>query len=619
LTTRSIPRGLNGKTLRINLTDAAISIEEADEKFCRKYLGGAGFAVDILWKELPKRIDSLSPHNKLVFAVGPVTGILLPGSDRICVCSKSPLTGTIAKCEVGGFWGTELKRAGYDILIIEGRAKEPVYLWIQNGIVEIKTALHLWGKNTKESQQIIRDELGDDRIRIVGIGPGGEHLVRYACIMSGLYSAAGRGGLGAVMGSKNLKAIAVRGNKSPEIFDPDAVKKLRQWALDNINLSLVSHEFGTGAAMEIYETRGNLPIRNFRDGLFPGVTKISATALKNTIRIGMEGCYACPVRCKKIVKFDDPYPVDPSYGGPEYETLAALGSNCGIDKLKAIAKGNELCNAYSLDTISAGAAIAFGMECFENGLLTLEDTGGIELKFGNDTAMLRVIELIAKRESIGDLLAEGTARASRSIGKGASKFAIHVKGLEPGMHDPRLSPGLGLGYMVNPHGADHGSNMQDTMYLNQQQLREVRSLGINEPVPLGDTGPRKVALFKAIQLKQIILDCLAVCKFLPYTNEQLADVTTAVTGWDTGVVEQQKVAERILTIARLFNLEEGFTAADDTLPDRFFQPKTDGALSEISLDYEGLEKAKSYYYTLMGWDPKTGIPMREKLEEMGIS
>jgi len=611
--------GYNGKILRVNLSDNHISVETTDESFCRKYLGGAGFVAYFLWKELGQGIDPLGSDNKMVFALGPATGIRLPGSGRNCVGAKSPLTGGIAKSEVGGFWGAELKRAGYDAIIVEGKAERPVYLWVHDGKVEIKDATHLWGKKTKETQQTIRAELGDSLIRVASIGPAGEKLVRYACIMNGLYDAAGRGGLGAVMGSKNLKAMAVRGHKAPPIADPEGVKELRGWLLANMHLVRDFREFGTGAAMKGFEITGNLPVRNFRDGLFPEVKMIDAKRVKNTIRVRMEGCFACPVRCKKVVKFQEPYPVDPAYGGPEYETLAALGSNCSIDNLKAIAKGSELCNAYSLDTISTGAVIAFAMECFENGLLSIKDTNGIELRFGNDEAMLKIIELIARREGIGDLLAEGTAQAAQRIGKGAEELAMEVKGLEAGMHEPRFKTGLGLGFMVNPHGADHCCNLHDPMYATKEQLKELNPLGILEPIPPDDIGPRKVALFKVRQLRQIVFDCLVLCQFLPYNYEQVADVTAAVTGWNTGIMEQLRVAERILTMMRLFNIREGFTAADDKLPQRFFQPKTNGALADKPLDPAKLERAKSYYYSLMAWDTHTGIPTPEKLEELGIS
>ena len=373
-----IPGGYNGKILRVNLLNNSIATEEIREPFCRKYLGGAGFVAYFLLKELPRGVDPLGPDNKLVFATGPLTGIKLSGCARHCVGAKSPLTNTIAKAEAGEFWGSELKSAGFDAVIIEGKADKPVYLSINDGQATINDAAHLWGKNTKETQETIRTELNDKHVRVAMIGPGGEKLVRYACIMHGLYDAAGRGGLGAVMGSKNLKAIAVRGHRPPQIAKPEYVKELRDWLIANIGKVKLFQELGSGAYMGPYEASGNLPVRNFRDGLFPNVTAIEGKTIKDTIRIGMDGCFGCLVRCKKVVKIDDPYPVDPAYGGPEYETLAALGSNCGIDNLKAICKGNELCNAYSLDTISTGGSIAFAMECFEKGLLTLQDTGGLE-------------------------------------------------------------------------------------------------------------------------------------------------------------------------------------------------------------------------------------------------
>jgi len=603
----------------VNLSNNTVSVETTDESFRRQYLGGAGFVAYYLWKELVPGIDPLAPDNKLVFALGPVTGVALPGSGRHCVGAKSPLTGGLAKSEAGEFWAVELKRAGYDAVIVEGRAERPVYLWVHDNEAEIRDAGHLWGQNTRETQQAIRTGLGDDKIRVAVIGPAGENLVRYACIMHGLFDAAGRGGLGAVMGSKNLKAIAVRGHRAPPVAEPERVKEFRAWLLANMHRVRGFREFGTGSPMEAFEARGNLPVRNFRDGLFPGIKQINAVTVRDTIRVGMDACFGCPVRCKKVVKVGEPYHVDPAYGGPEYETLAALGSNCGIDNLKAIAKANELCNAYSLDTISVGAVIAFAMECFENGLLSIKDTGGIELRFGNDEAMLKLIELIARREGIGDLLAEGTTRAAQRIGQESLEFAIQVKGLEAGMHEPRYKVGLGLGFMVNPHGADHSCNLHDNGYASEKNLGELRPLGILEPLPLDDISPRKVALFRLVQLEHVILDSLVLCQFLPYSFEQIVGITVAVTGWDTSMVEQIKVAERILTVARLFNIREGFSEADDTLPSRFFQPKTDGVLADKPLDPAKMERAKHYYYALMGWDAHSGIPNADKLEELSIT
>jgi aldehyde:ferredoxin oxidoreductase len=613
-----IVNGYAGKILRVNLTNSNISTEEIGESFCRKYLGGAGFIAYYLLKELPNGVDPLGPDNKLIFATGPLTGIRLSGCARHCVGAKSPLTNTIAKSEAGEFWGPELKAAGFDAVIIEGKATKPVYLSINDGQASIKEAAHLWGKNTKETQAIIRTELQDEHVRVAMIGPGGEKLVRYACIMHGPYDAAGRGGLGAVMGSKNLKAVAVRGHQPPPVAKPEVVKEMRDWLTANNNTIKLFQDLGTGGYMGSYEATGNLPVRNFRDGLFPTVTQIEGKTIKETVRTGMDGCFACIVRCKKVVKIDEPYQVDPAYGGPEYETLASLGSDCGIDNLKAICKGNELCNAYSLDTISAGGVIAFAMECFEKGILTSKDTGGLEVRFGDVNAMLKLIELIARREGIGDLLAEGSAIAARKIGKGAEAYAMHVKGMELPLHDPRLKTGIGLGYMVDPHGADHCLNLHDTLFVMNGQMKDLHSLGLLDGIPADEMSPRKVALLKAMQGVRLLGDALGICMLLPYNYRQLADLTAAVTGWDTDIPEQIRTAERIMTMMRLFNIREGFNAADDKLPARIFQPKTDGILSTTKLDPVKYESAKKYYYSLMGWD-ETGVPLLERTEDLGIA
>ena len=616
-----VPGGYNGKVLRVNLSNEQTTIEEIDEVFCRRYLGGTGFIAYYLLSETKAGVDPLGPENRLIFALGPLTGLSLAGCARHTVGAKSPLTGGIAKAEVGEFWGSQLKRAGFDAVVIEGKAKNPVYLWIKNGKVEIKEAAHLWGKKTKETQDTIRSEMGDSKIRVAMIGLAGENLVKYACVMNGLADAAGRGGMGAVMGSKNLKAIAVKGDNMPPINNNDGVKKLNQWFKENMNLLKSFSDFGTGGVMSRFENLGNLPVRNFRDGGFPNIDKITPQTLRETIRVGMEGCFACPVRCKKIVECEEPYQVDRAYGGPEYETLASFGSACGIDDLKAIAKGNEMCNAYSLDTISAGISIAFAMECFEKGLLTSEDTNGMELVFGNADAMLKTIDLIAHREGIGDLLAEGVARAAEKIGKGSEAFAMHVKKLEFSMHEPRLSKSLGLGYMVNPHGADHMDSLIDIFFSAfTEQPNVVIPDGVQlglDPAPFDDIGSRKVALFKAFQSKRIIADSSVYCDFLPYSYLQLAELTSTVTGWDTSVMELMRISERILTMCRLFNVREGLTADHDKLPSRSFEPTKGGPLADISLTVEEMDKAKRYYYYLMGWDEK-GVPLQEKLEELGI-
>ena len=613
----NMPGGYNGKILRANLTTGTTTIEQLDEEFCRKYVGGAGFIAYYLYEELAVGIDPLGPDNKLIFANGPMTGTTIGGTARNCIGAKSVLTGSIAKSEVGGFWGAELDHAGFDGIIVEGKAEKPVYLWLHDGEVSIRDASNLWGKSTKETVNAIIGELGDNKIRVASIGPAGENMVHFASIMNGLHDAAGRGGVGAIMGSKNLKAVAVRGHRNPRVANPAGVKSIQQWLMENQSLwanFAVNGTAGTGTAIDMAVKSGNISVKNFREGIFPEAIEADCQLYKS----GMRGCFACPVRCKKVMSFDEPSGLDPDYGGPEYESIGSLGTNCYISDMKAISKGNELCNAYSLDTISTGMVISFAMECYENGLLTRADTGGIDLKFGNAEAMLEVIELIAKRKSIGDLLANGTLKAAQKIGNGADKFAMQVKGLEIPMHEPRLKAGLGLGYMINPHGADHCFNMQDTFYAQPGRKAElVKSLGLDAPLPRDDISPRKVALFRNEHLTRLLQDCLPVCMFLPYSLFQVVDMTAAVTGWRTSIMEQLKVAERVMTTMRLLNLRDGLTARDDCLPKRFFSPKS-GVLSETSLDYSSMERAKRYYYTLMGWNPDNGVPLPEKVEELAI-
>jgi aldehyde:ferredoxin oxidoreductase len=619
---KGAPLGYNGKTLRVNLSNKSTTIEEISEKLCKRYIGGIGFIIYYLWKELKQGVDALSIDNKLIFALGPVSGIRVPGAARNCIGAKSPMTGGIGKAEAGGYWGAELKRAGFDIIIVEGKAEKPVYLWIQDGKVNIRDASHLWGKETKETEAAVRDELGDDRVQLAMIGLAGEHMVRYACIMNGCHDAAARSGLGAVMGSKNLKAIAVRGHNAPKIADPECVKEIRQKMIAEPHwLS----EFGTGGPeLEMQETLGDLPIRNFRDGLFPEVNQINGAVMKETMGNPMEGCYACPVRCKKMLQFKEPYTVDAIYGGPEYESIAALGSNCGVTDVKAIVKANERCNAYAMDTISTGSSIAFAMECFERGLLTTKDSDGFELKFGDGEAVLKAIDLIARRQGVGNLLAEGTARMAKKIGKGSEAFAMNVKGLEAGMHEPRLNAGLGLSYMVSSYGADHASTVVDFFYLPGPEpevamapLAEgLLSLGIESIAP-PEIGPRKVAYTRLAQIKGLIEDSMVVCIFLAYNVETMCTLYTAATGLPMGANELIRAAERTMTLERLFNIREGFSAADDVLPERYYQPTTNGALSNNPLDRAAFEKARLYYYTLMGWDAK-GVPLPEKVEELRI-
>lgn len=331
----------------------------------------------------------------------------------------------------------------------------------------------------------------------------------------------------------------------------------------------------------------------------------------------MESCYACPVACKKVVEIDAPWKVDPMYGGPEYETLAAFGSDCGVDDLRAVCKANELCQRYTLDTISTGAVIAFAMECFDNGLITTKDTGGVTLDFGNAESMVKMVEMIGKRVGFGDVLAEGVMRAAEEIGRGAEKFAVHVKGQEVPMHEPRLKRALGLGYAVSPTGADHCHNIHDTNYVTPDAWNRVRSTGILEPLTVEDLGSQKIRLFIYEVNAAVLNNCLVMCNFVPWSFDQKVEIVKAITGWNTNAWELLKVAERAVNMARAFNARAGFAAKDDWLPPRFFEPQTSGPISHLTVDQNELDKAKHTYYSMMGWDEE-GVPTRGKLEELDI-
>ena len=611
--------GYGGKILRVDLSRGKITVDEPDDTFYRRYFGGSGFIGYFLLKEVASGVDPLGPDNKLIFAGGPLTGVPIAGSGRNSVGAKSPLTGGFGQAEVGGFWGAELSHTGYDAIIVEGKAENPVYLWIEDEKAEIKDARHLWGKTTLEVQKLIQKELGSTTIRVTQIGPAGENQVRYACILNDINHAAGRTGLGAVMGSKNLRAIAIRGHGKVPLADEKAVNSLSKWLRDDLKVNRAAvgmSQNGTAGLLAAFSMVGSLPTRNFQQGSFEGAEKLSAVTFNETILVKRGGCYACPIRCKPHVGVDGAYQVDPAYGGPEYETLAALGSNCGIDNLEAIARGNQLCSAYGMDTISTGVSIAFAMECFEKGIITEKDTGGLKLSFGNIEAMLELIEQIAHKEGFGKVLADGSARAAKSIGKGAEELAMHVKGQEIPMHEPRYKQGLGLGYTISPTGADHCHNMHDTAY--ERRIGSGPSaMGIYEPIPGQELSPRKVRLQLYGSLYQHTLNCLVFCQFVPLSSDKMAALVNGITGWHTNLWELMKVGERFVNLSRAFNVREGRGKADDFLPKRFFTPFDSGPLEGVSVKEEELVQAVETYYGMAGWDSQ-GKPTPAKLEELDI-
>lgn len=617
-----MPYGYTGKILRVDLTKRKIEIETREDSFYRTYLGGRGMVAYYLLNEVPRGTDALSPENVLIFAAGPLTGAAVSGQGRNGAGAKSPLTDGFGNAEGGGYWGAELKRAGFDGILITGRADKPVYLWVKDDRAEIRNASHLWGQTTGPTEDAIRAELNDRAIRTALIGPAGENQVRFAAIVNDRSHFVGRNGLGAVMGSKNLKGIAVRapqGKPKMEIANPTDVQALAKWMGAHLDLVSGLHEHGTARILRSLSKAGGLPSFNFRDGHFDANEKITGQTMSATILIKKETCYACAVRCKRVVQVkESPYGfIDPLYGGPEYETIAGFGSLEGIDDLIAVAKASELCAAYGLDSISTGNAIAFGMECFERGLISSKETEGVELKFGNARAMLQMVEQITRREGLGNVLAEGVARAGKMIGRGAEEFAIHAHGQEVPMHEPRLKHALGVGYAVSPTGADHNHNLHDTYY-----TKEVRDLGeldprITHPLPANDLSAGKVRMLVAQTNWMHFWDSAVMCQFLPYSPAQMAHLMNGVTGWDVDVKEYLCMGERAATLARVYNLREGWDARDDTLPRRFFEPFAGGPLAGTALVREQFDAATREYYRQMGWDEK-GVPTREKLRELGV-
>ena len=614
-------RGFHGRILQVDLTSGEIWLDEHPEEFYRTLVGGRAVIAYYLLKETSQNVEALSPENLLIFAPGILTGTSLPGSGRHGIGGKSPLTGAIASAEAGGWWGGELKRAGLDGIVIRGRAKAPVYLSIMNGEVVIRDAARLWGKSTGETQKTLRQELGDEKLRTAVIGLAGENLVRFAAIMHDVNRAAGRSGLGAVMGSKNLKAIAVRGKNTFGIADKGAVLEVSRWLGENYKtLSKWRIDMGTPATILNLNKVGALPTRNFQEPVFEHADSISGERMHATVLTDRDTCNVCPIRCKQVVELNnDEYNVDPIYGGPEFETMASFGSNCGVGDINAICKANELCNAYGLDTISTGSTIAFVMECFQKGLLSESDTDGFRVDFGDARAMLKAIELIAHQEGFGQMMALGSAELARRLGRGSEELVMAVKNLETAYHDPRLKFALGLGYAVAPVGADHMMNIHDTSYLeNGVGLNRVKALGITEPVPLRSLDDRKVEIFYYEVSWQHFQDCAVMCMFFPYQYHHLAQALSGVTGWSIDIREMLKVGERASTLCRLFNLREGLTARDDKLPKRFYQAFETGPLSGVAPDRDQMDQARRRYYELMGWDPEDGIPTNKRLAELNI-
>ncbi len=633
--------GTWGRILQVDLTTGRIWTETPADEVYLRLAGGRALVAYLLLRDLPPGADPLGPDNLLIFAPGILQGSNLPGAGRHGVGGKSPLTGALGSAEAGGWWGHELKRAGWDAVVVRGRAETPVYLWIRNGEVALRPAVHLWGRDVADVEGAIRVELGDEKIRVAQCGIAGENRVLYSAIINDANRAAGRNGLGAVMGSKRLKAVAVRGTRNVPIANRKPLQEVARWLGDNYReRSAWAVEMGTPGGLAHLNRQGGLPTRNFRDPAFAGADAITGKTMHQTILVGRDTCQACPIRCKQVVTYDrerdagrlaewqaaglgQPEPgvaeIARVYGGPEYETLGALGSNCGVSDLVAVARGNDLCARWGLDTISAGMTIAFVMECVERGLLGAGQTGDFLPRFGDAAAMLEAVELIATRRGFGELMALGTRRLAQLIGNGADAFTVEVKGQELPMHEPRLKFALGVGYAVAPVGADHMMNIHDTSFSHPgPDLARVNMVYDVGPLPPNDLGPEKMRLFYHEVNWQHAQDCALTCMFYPYHYGDMAQALSGATGHEFSLHDVLAVGERAQNLARLFNLREGFTAADDRLPRRVMRAFAEGPLAGVEITPAAFMAARQAWYALMGWTPD-GVPTQERLAALGLS
>ena len=609
--------GYHGRILRVSLSTGQLHVEEPSLTYLEHYLGGRGFIVTTLLKETPPHLDPLGPENRLIFATGPLTGVPLPGAGRHSIGAKSPLTEAYGESEAGGFFGAELKKAGFDALIIEGIAPEPVYLFIKNGQAELRGATHLWGMDVADTHTALKEETGERFLRTAIIGPAGEKMVRFAAVVHDLRHVAGRTGMGAVMGAKKLKAVVVKGNNLPPLHRPEILRELSHLMVKNYRKRATVWRYGTGANIEVFNLLGNLPVKNFKEGFFDAADKISAKTIMDNYGTGMHGCYACTLKCKKKVRLDGPYGVLPQYGGPEYETIAAFGSNCGISDPQAIIKAHEICNRYGLDTISAGVTLSFAMECFEKGILTVKDTGGLDLRFGNASAMLEVLQQIVTGEGLGKLLARGSAYAAQVLGGDAKELAMTVKGMELPMHDARLKQGMALHYSIHATGPDHCSGVQDTQFITGPPVEDWDSIDVCEPIPSTELSPRKVRMLYHNGLWKHLNNHLVFCYFVPFTHREICQAVEAATGWPMSFWRLMKTAERGITLMRLFNSREGFTRKDDNLPKRMAEPQETGNLKNVAVNPNKLSAMQRLYYQMLGWDEE-GIPTEARMRELDI-
>lgn len=610
--------GYTGKILRVDLTSKTYKEEPLPVEVAQDFIGGSGFTVKYLYDEVPADCDPLGPENKLIYAPGPFTGTTIPCASRMAINAKSPATGAMGVATTGGHFPVEMKRAGYDVLIIEGKAEEPTYLWIKNGEVKFRPAKELWGLTTTDTQQVIKDELHDQNVRISCIGPAGEKLSKMAAIVNER-RVAGRKGLGAVMGSKNLKAIALRGDLQLQIADKEKYDAARKRMRDGMRKSPILYpefsRYGTSTTLDLTQAMGIYPATNWAGtGVFNPADKIGGFAIE-ALSAGKTACAVCPVGCSQMRLAQKPPYTGMFTEGPEYETLYSFGGVTGVDNPDAIIAADRISDELGLDTISAGVTIAFAMELFERGILTLEDTGGMDLSFGNDESMVELLKLMGERQGLGDLLADGTKAAAEKIGKGSEKYAMHVKGLELPGYDVRGAKAHGLSFATAFTGADHNKGYA---------FQEIFGIPVPYQVDrLAIEGKGKLCKWNQ-DARTAVADSPTMCVFLmdmavaDFMFENTAGLMEGTTGLTYTPEEVHQVGERINNVARVFNTLAGFTRADDDLPERLkTEPIKDGASKGELISQADLDTMLDEYYEARGWTPE-GVPTRAKLEELRL-
>jgi len=613
----------------VDLTRGTVETKTLPEDVYRKYPGGSALAAYLVLQSMPAGADPLGPDNVLVMAVSPLTGLAISGQSRMTACARSPLTGAIGDSQCGGFFPAEMRAAGTDAIVFTGRSPEPVYLWLHDGAAELRPATHLWGKETAEGDRLLKEEVADPKAEVAQIGPAGENLVRFAAIMNMVNRANGRTGMGAVMGSKRLKAVVVRGTKPPRPAVPEKFRELlkRLKPLQEANPGITWFgEYGTAGVLGIQNKMGGQPTRNYTEGTFEEAGQIDGTTMVKTILKERDTCYACVVKCKRVVEVHEPdLDVDPVYGGPEYETLTFFGSMCGVGDLKLLARASADANKYGLDTISCGATIAWAIEAKAKGLL---DDQGLGLAYGDGRSVLRAIEAIALRRGAGDLLAEGSLRAAQTLGPAAVDLTVTVKGQELPAHMPQHKRSLGLIYAVNAFGADHQSSEHDSMLKTKPDSLHRKRLGTLGDFPaldLRDLSDDKVRFAWTSQRFYSALDSLGLCQFVwgpswqLYGPAETVELVRAGTGWDATLDELLEMGERRINLMRAFNAREGIGKTADTLPRKLFQPlEGKGPSAGVALTQEEFERAREEYYRLAGCDPQTGYPTRDRLGQLGL-